>query len=831
MTFSFKYKGQSAAIVFWVLQALALNASLLVLTDELQAASNIPPQLIEQAKLLSPAEQRELARQYGVALPQGAAAPLPKKAEMGNEPLVQNRISGSAPDNSLEPQIRPNLKRFGAQLFAGDFETYAPLDRALAPSGYLLGAGDELSIQVFGKDPIETFVQVDRTGQIAIPKIGAISVAGLTFEEAKRVIANSVNTRLIGSEVVTALGSLRQISIFLAGEVNAPGNYNVSALTSISQALYMSGGLTSIGSFRNIQVRRGGVTVTQFDFYDLLLKGQRDNDITLQSGDTVFVPVAHSIVSIDGAIKRPALYELKGGESFKEVIDMAGGLTATAFEQMSTIQRFDSEKGYPVVLTITDPMSDLSIIDGDIITIKEGTRQLANAIELKGAVVRPGVYAHSEGARISDYIGFIDRDLMIDADLEVGLIVRRINDRLDIEVLAFDVVSAAGSRGSDLDPELQVFDQIIILPISNAEEGADSGITRAQLISPVVEKLRNQAGQGSPVAVVSLQGAVKEPGEYPIVQGGSLSFLIQLAGGLADGAYLQEVEIRRINASESGATIEVLKTNMETEFSFTLQSRDVVRINYLPDWNPDASVEILGEVVFPGSYALRDNETIGSLIVRAGGFSSEAFPKATRYTSKSTRDQQRIVARKLIERVEREQISRQSVGDARIDESNPEEFNETLLDSFQGRLVVDVPRILAGDASADVLLQDGDKIVVPKLVESITVAGEVYEPGSFRFEAGLSFSDYIELAAGMTDRARKKDIYIIEVNGAVVRLENNKRELFRFDRNVSALTPGAVIVVPTNFDYEKPINRYRTITSVVFESVASVAAFFSIANK
>ncbi|MGB1192712.1 MAG: SLBB domain-containing protein, partial [Pseudomonadales bacterium] len=368
-------------------------------------------------KRLSPQEQRDLARQYGVALPPGTAAPLPKTAEIENEPLVQNRIGDSDPEVLREPQKESDLKRFGAQLFSGDLETYAPLDRALAPSGYLLGPGDELSIQVFGKDPIETFVQVDRTGQITIPKIGAISVAGLTFEEAKRVIANSISTRLIGSEVVTALGSLRQISIFLAGEVNAPGNYNVSALTSISQALYMSGGLTSIGSFRNIQVRRGGATVTEFDFYDLLLKGQRDNDITLQSGDTVFVPVAHSIVSIDGAIKRPALYELKGRESFKEVVDMAGGLTATAFEQMSTIRRFDSEKGYPVVLTINDPFSDLSIIDGDVITIKEGTRQLANAIELKGAVVRPGVYAHSEGARISDYIGFIDRDLMNDADL------------------------------------------------------------------------------------------------------------------------------------------------------------------------------------------------------------------------------------------------------------------------------------------------------------------------------------------------------------------------------------------------------------------------------
>ena len=160
-----------------------------------------------------------------------------------------------------------------------------------------------------------------------------------------------------------------------------------------------------------------------------------------------------------------------------------------------------------------------------------------------------------------------------------------------------------------------------------------------------------------------------------------------------------------------------------------------------------------------------------------------------------------------------------------------EEYTETMLSSFQGRLVIDVPRILAGDASADVLLQDGDELVVPKLVESITLAGEVYEPGSFRFEQGLTFTDYLELAAGLTDRARKKDIYVIEPNGAVVPLQGSKRQLFRFDRTVVGLSPGSVVVVPTNYDYEKPLDRYRGITSVVFESVASIAAFFSIANK
>ena len=417
----------------------------------------------------------------------------------------------------------------------------------------------------------------------------------------------------------------------------------------------MSSGLTDIGSFRDIQVRRGKEVVARFDLYDLLLQGRRDNDITLQSGDTVFVPVVRGIVTVSGAVQRPGRYDLKSDETFSELIAMAGGFTATAFQQVSTIRRFDPMKGYPSVLNINDPRSSVVMRDGDLLVANEGTAQLANPLELEGAVVRPGVYEYVEGARVSDYLGSVDRDLLATADLEVGLIVRRINARLDVSVLAFDLVAAAQSPGSNLDPLLQVYDKIVVLPIPNIKEKEldlvvegdtetnrssrremqledeaeadkeldDGELTRAGLISPIVEKLRDQAGLGQPVALVNVQGAVKEAGEFPLIAEGGLGFLVQLAGGLEDGAYLKDVEIRRINSSEDGASVEILNVDLRTATNFELQSRDVVRINYLPDWNPDASVKIAGEVRFPGAYALRDGETIGSLIERAGGFSSE----------------------------------------------------------------------------------------------------------------------------------------------------------------------------------------------------------------
>ena len=832
------------------------------------AAPSLSPSMLKQIQKLSPTEQRDLAKQYGVTLPTSMAWEGAESQEPLPLPLKQNVL-----DDLIDPELdqaswvidraaseEEPLARFGSQLFSGDLETYAPSDMTLVPSDYMLGPGDELSVRVFGKDAMEAIVEVNLAGQITLPNVGSISLLGLSFEEARRVVSQHVKRRLMGSDVVTSLAKLRQISIFLAGEVNAPGNYNVSALTSISQALYLSGGLTDIGSYREIQVRRKDSVVARFDLYDLLLQGRRTDDITLQSGDVVFVPVVDGIVAIEGAIRRPGRYDLKENETFVDLIAIAGGFAANAFQQSTTIQRHDSIRGFPSVLTVSDPNSKIILHDGDVLVVREGTTELGNTVELLGAVVRPGLYEFSIGARVSDFLGAVGRDVLSNADLAVGLIVRRVNSRLDIEVLAFDLVAVTQEPGGERDLLLQSFDKIVVLPIpkifkdiesnvmSKTERGEktskfyDKGtalvsaqeriLSRKSLLKPIIEKLRAQAGSGQSVALVKVQGAVKEPGEYPLIAGGGLGFLVELAGGLEDGAYQKAIEVRRIKTTDEGAFIEIFTVDLRDDSKLELESRDVIRINYLPDWNPDETVELSGEVRFPGNYALREGETIGSILRRAGGFSDKAFPEATRFTSLATKELQQVNVRMLIERFEREQSSRRSVGE--VDEGSrliEEGFASSIIDSFQGRLIIDIQSILAGVESADVLLQDGDKLFVPRLVESVTVAGEVYQPGSFRFESDLNYTDYLALSAGITDRARRKDIYVIAPNGSVTPMGRSKRQLLRFDRAGVGISPGSVIVVPTNYDYQKPLDRYRGITSVVFESVASIAAFLSISEK
>ena len=855
MTVSNRLKRQKSLKLF---KHLAINGCLLlttlfVLAPDLDAARGPTASQINQLKNMSPAQQKALAAQYGIEIPTDTSGrSVNNQVAAPEAPLDQDRLKELEnlivveEEKEIENQAS-ELRRYGAYIFDAGLESYTSNESALVPGGYQIGPGDSLYLQVFGKDSIDVEIEVDQEGRLVIPRLGPLQIAGLTYNDASVLIKQRVKERMLGSEVVVSMGALRKISVFLAGEVKAPGNYNISALTKVSQALYLSGGITEIGSYREIQVKRAGKTVRTFDLYDLLLRGDAKDDVTFQSGDVLFVPTASRLVRVEGEIKRPAIYEVEAAETFDELMSMAGGFTSSAYASQATIKRSDPLLGYPTLINVDASLGGLTFFDGDEVIIRGAAEQLFSGIEVKGAVARPGVYEYIDGARISSFLSNADRDLNVNADLEIGLIVRRVNDRLNIEILPFDVASVIQNPSSDQDLELMPFDKIIVLPIANVnleqlgEEGLDLDdraeeqlVSRRDLLNPILERLRQQAGQGSPLAIVSITGAVQEPGDYPLLSSGSLRFLVRMAGGIKDGAFTDKIEVKRIDVSRAGdVSTRILSASISAESgAFTLQSRDSVRINYLPNWSTDETVVLEGEFVFPGTYSLRDGETLESVIKRAGGFTQDAFIEALRFSSASTKALQQESARSLILRYRREMASRTSAGlDA--EGGDRDDFVDVMMESFQGRLVVDVPRLLAGDESADILVQDGDIISVPKRVETVTIAGEVYEPGTFRFNANQDASSYLALAAGLTDRARDKDIYIIQPNGAVQPFRQSKKGFLRFNQgnNEVAIRPGSVIVVPTNYDYEKPIERYRAITSVVFESVASIAAFFSIASK
>ena len=823
--------------------------------------AGVTPAMIEKFKSLPDEQKKSMAEQFGIEFPMGGLdipvereIQIPVTLDQSRAVNFQEMVEEDEKDRLSNSGDKFELPRFGANIFDANLTNFVPTDNILPPGGYALGSGDQLSVKVFGKDPIDVRLEIDRNGQITLPRLGSIDLGGLTFDQARRVISDKISTRMLGGEVVVALGRLREINVFLAGEVVAPGSYNVSALTSVSQALYLSGGITDIGSYRLIQVRRLDGSIVNFDLYDLLLAGKRDNDVFLRSGDVVFVPVAKTLISITGEVRRQGVYEALPADTLLQSIDLAGGMTSSSDDRYATVRRVVGSLGVKV-LPINSTFGAMNVHDGDHVHIPAKSVELSGAVTFSGAVVRQGAFQHQEGDRVSSYITSLDHDLMPDADLEIGLILRRFGDRQEIEVHAFNLVLAVQSPGSVNDPLLRSHDEVIILPrvaealadndadefdldaeIDAVDDSSTTSLTREELLTPVIDRLKGQANPELPASVVYVQGAVRNPGEYPLTVGGEPRYLIELAGGLLDGAYLSNAELRRIDVDQVRGEVKtnIMAVNLSTDSGMRLISRDVLRINYLPDWNPDQRVTLSGEIQFPGTYYLREGETLASILQRAGGFTNEAFPEALRYISVATREVQKANVNRLVERFRRENASRVSVG---VTEQYSSEVNDdyvsSVVDSFQGRIILDMPRILSGDRSADVLLQDGDVVEVPRLVETVTVVGEVYEPGTFRYAGGMDEKDYIALAAGLTERARKKNIYVIRANGSIYSL-GKRKGLFRFSSTSSsrgALAPGSVVVVPTDYDYEKPLDKYRSITSVAFESVASIAAFFSITRK
>ena len=830
MSLSNRARAAIAGAVFALLSVSVLGQAL---------PPGVTPGMLDQLKSMSPAQQQALARQYGISLPAvgassastvGLATPgeaLPTPAGM-----TQDDLEAATPDKTEEVEEAART-RYGRTLFSRDVSTFAPTDDAPVPESYRLGVGDQIVVQLFGKENEQLNLQIGRSGDISFPKLGSITLSGLTFEDARDLIKTRVEQQLIGVDTVVSMGRLRAINVFMAGEVAVPGAYSVSALTTVTQALFQAGGVTDIGSLRNIQVRRAGSVVATFDTYDLLMKGDVSDDIRLQSGDVVFVPPYTGVIDVEGELKRPMVYELVGGETLGDVLAMAGSFTRDAYPGLSILTRQSDALGLPQASTID--LSDknqlsLAAQDGDTLVVPKVGDLVANSVVLRGAVTRPGSYGWVSGMRVSDLVSEARRDLARDADLGLGMIVRQKNALLDIEVIAFDLTSVIASPNTDSDPVLKEFDEVLVFSLVTADltdADADADASRQALLVPVIEKLSSQARQGEPVQTVSVSGAVRAPGTYPLIAGATVETLINAAGGLTDSAFLEAAELRRLTERSDGQVaasyrdVNVAKGRGGT--TITLQSRDHLTVRDIPDWSPTDSIVVEGEVKFPGEYRIRKGETLSNVIARAGGLTDEASPESAIFTREAVaaleaqraaefaRDIETTFATRLLT----EETTTQAITDV-----------VQIVESLQaiegaGRLLIDLPAAMSGDANANLEVTDGDKLVVPKLSNTVSVVGEVKRSGTHTFQSELSLDDYVDLSAGFTRRADDGGVYIVKANGSVVTLEQN---LWRFTGTNRSLDPGDTIVVPIDTQYKESLASWREITQIVYQSMVSIAA-------
>ena len=437
----------------------------------------------------------------------------------------------------LKPLDDQALKPFGYDLFEGVPSTFAPVSDIQVPLDYLLGPGDTLNLIVYGNGSATYTLTVGRDGRINFPKLGPIMVSGMTFDRARAAIEERVQQQLIGSRVSVTMNNLRSIRVFVLGEAEKPGSYTVSGLSTMTNALFVSGGVKKIGSLRNIALKRGGRVVTVLDLYDLLLHGDTSRDVQLMPGDVIFIPPIGQTVSVYGAVHRPAIYELKNEKDASQVIDLAGGMTPDADQKLVQLERIQpSQLRQMIDVDLTAAAGRSTAIgNGDKLRVPIIRPTLENSVELTGYVFRPGSFEYHKGLRLSDVIPSFN-ELRPNADQRYIMIRREVPPEERIEVVSANLESALAARGSAADPELHPRDKITVFDLSASRE---------RIVAPLIRELELQATPDHPAQVVSVDGKVKAPGRYPLQPDMRVSDLIRAGGSLEDSAFGGEAELTR----------------------------------------------------------------------------------------------------------------------------------------------------------------------------------------------------------------------------------------------------------------------------------------------
>jgi len=714
------------------------------------------------------------------------------------------------------------LQPFGYELFAGEPTTFAPANQIPVSPDYLLGPGDNLKILFYGKTNDSMTLEINRNGSVDFPQLGPVNLTGMTFADAKKLIKVRISEQMIGVQASISLGELRSIQIFVLGEAYKPGAYTVSALSTITNALFLSGGVSDIASLRNIQLKRAGKTIATLDLYELLLNGNTSNDQRLQASDVIYIPTVGKTASVDGEVRRPAIYELKGATTAQELIKMAGGMQPKAYPNRATIQRSDSDGFMTVVdldLTSTAGLKQ-QVSNGDLLVIDSVVERKESIVSVSGHVYRPGEFRWKPGLRVSDLIKDV-RQLRPDVDLDFALIRREMPPVGQVIPIFVNLLEALNSKGGDADTVFFARDELVVF---SREEG------RAELLEELVEVLKLQARSGKMANVVSITGNVRSPGEYPLTAGMTVTKLISAAGGLSEAAYTLGVEISRYDlsnpelASSRHFPLDLAEAYADPSADILLNSYDVLSVRAIPEFKESLSVKIEGEVRFPGDYSFSRGETLGDVIRRAGGLNDLAHADAAVFTREDLRLQE---AKKLKEIQER---LKSDIATAELEKSNEGEAVNTAaadklianLDETEalGRLVIDLERILDGSLD-DVQLKGGDTLVIPEYRQEISVLGEVQQPTAHLFNDTLRLRDYLDLSGGTKEGADNKRIYVVKANGSVA-LPGRSGWLSRRNLNIE---PGDAIIVPLDADKQKALTVWAEASQIIYQLALGAAAF------
>ena len=687
----------------------------------------VSPAQIEQFKKMSPSQQKMLAQQMGVDISSLGLGSGSAPASTNNAPISEpvQRVETKKEEEKNEfadITTQKKLKAFGYDIFSNAPSTFNPANDIPIPEGYILGVGDQISLQIFGKESNQYTLDVSREGQIIVPNLGPLQVAGLSFNEMKRLLVGQVKERIIGVDAVVSLSQLKSIRVFVLGAAYKPGPYTVSSLSSITHALFTAGGVSDIGSLRNIQLKRAGKLVQTFDLYDLLIKGDSSKDILLQSGDVVFVETKGATASIAGEVRRPAIYELQKGETIHNLLTMAGGTLPSAYKEQASIERYNNSLRTVLNINLNN-QSELTtpLKDGDYLNVMEKSLQYAKSLTLIGAVTRPGKYEWRDGLKITDIIPNIETSLLNHADFTYSLLVREINIARDIEVHQFSLANALAQPNGNDNLTIQPRDKIVIF--SRVESVLAEQVTLDNLAftqDDLMLKRRQQAktnyneaafwrkyNASSNMAKVSEDNTAelfdKSVGALADKSKGNLSF--SQTSMFSRQKLLGPINSQLLNQSDAGQPLQV--------------------------------VEISGQVQYPGTYPLTVNGTVKDLVTAAGGVIESAY-------------------------LQRADLTRSSVNTA---------------EAFKENLNVNLKQALAGNTTDNIVLESKDRLNIHKIPawsenQNITLEGEFVFPGVYTFQRGETLAELIERAGGLTEYAHVQGSVFTRANLKKLEAEN-----------------------------------------------------------
>jgi polysaccharide biosynthesis/export protein len=723
---------------------------------------------------------------------------------------------------------REALKPFGYDLFDRAPSTFAPVTNVPVPADYIVGAGDELNVQLYGNQNRNLTLTVQRDGRINFPELGPINVTGQNFNSVKDTIEARVARQMIGVRASVSMGDTRAIRVFVLGEAKRPGSFTISGLGTITSALFAAGGVKPIGSLRSIQLKRQGQVVRMLDLYDMLIDGNTTDDAKLLPGDVVFIPPIGATVTVDGEVKRPAIYEMKPGSATTDAIRVAGGLTSEADQTKASLTRI-GDNGNRSVLTV-NPAAGQPVRNGDVLSVPRLRPTLDAGVQVEGYVHSPAIYAYREGLRLTDVIRSVD-DLRPNADLHYVLVRRENPPNRDITAVSADLAAALRNPGSAADIILMPRDRITVFDLEPSRE---------RIIRPLLEELRLQANSSAPTEVVSVDGRVKAPGDYPLEPGMRVSDLVRAGGNLQDGAYGGKAELTRYSVINGDSR---RTQHIEIDLAAALQGDaaanvllapfDSLSIKEVPDWGAQEHVTLVGEVRFPGRYSIRRGETLRSVLTRAGGLTEYAFPEGSVFTRDELKEREQKELDMLADRMQNDLVTLALQGAAAANQAQAGSaltIGQSLLAQIRsseavGRLVIDLPRAMrgGGGVDSDIILRDGDRLMVPKFQQEVTVIGEVQTSTSHLYRPELGRDDYIALSGGVSRRADKAKIYVVRADGSVVANEGGRW----FSRSSIDIRPGDTVVVPLDTERLPALPFWQAVTQIIYNLAISAAAVHS----